>query len=1298
MNDLLPRTELELYTELNDPAIAPERFALLQEHASFLASQRPIDDLLEPVMDPTLLAAAPPTEEEILAALGDIPASDIMGAVRRYRAVFDQVTGFEMANPLYELKLDGTTELLDPHGDDVSRPIVCLASVLNAFYPGLDITQHRIRIYFPAERRAVRDPGVAEKYHIPLPESWHGGKDEDIGAWQRREIFRRLETYCAEHRVYPAGSSTERSKHTPPEVVFADIRLMPAGRLKDVIGSQGLAKWVYLPALFTNLDHKYGSPNARLVQHYVVTPDEMSAITEVLGMGRYLAEDGSKIGDGYGLSFPVDVDVEAVARQAHQLHGRPATEAELELWVQMLEDRHHRGGQIRWAEVTKDAADAFSVRALAKGTTIPIARADLDRVIREFARMLHAAPPEASTVLRERAEPAVGMLWEILHAPIECVVLVQGDQVKVGAPSKRGFSVIAYTYTRDPDDLATYRRGAKPEAYHVRGSSQQIMFLDRSAFPDLVRHMELATRPLIEASYTPHGLAGFVSAELVRKRLTLEKRQDALDDGDEVAESTYEQEEDALLSQAVLTSLISPINRKELIKVLHAQAKAAAKAKAREKARRRGEPMPEDDEPDEPVPQFGPGNLRMPRPIKRQFQQMFSDAYRDHLRTFGIYFHAYVNRTCENRLSTWMHVNGLERRRLIMSTEQEYWVPDQLEWLNGLVPEPRTVEEEYARIEYTEDPAYPISQRRHPFTSDGVAFVPRIVGQILNLDDDGDYLLAISAAVPVRQRREFRDGRGRRRFRYVSEMATVVLLSRYPQVDAPVLLVLPLGTPTPWQARTDEEETLFASLISVFQPTVDGMISLSRGDLIREDRFVLATSPRMIRLLEGKGVKQNIQQAEPIQGVVTLESTLFMVNRKIQLHLTGTLTRNLERFLILRELALERGRRTLAEFGIEDTACRRAAEEYARRALQTQFDIESQLTAIKKNVPINGPQRLALPEDIDVLGFGSHMGADSDIRAAILPSGGESYHDRVRSITGVLEEFDKGSSLERILSTGIIGAGKERNVIVTTILGHPTLGGGSGRQLVASLESISTALGAIIADLNTTVTADRAAGRFPEEADVRAAHAALEWWTAVWQRFHEERTAALEAAGGGTEEQVRAWRGQMKATSRVTKAKLRELGARIPIEALRQAVLDNLVVREQRSVGMIGEANPAENIVAILALCGQRLAEVFPLGAATVHVTAEPGDVTVDVVSRGRDLPGEECSYLDGQTVFVPSLNAYALKTTDGTWPLSIAHEDSPTPPAGARLKVFKITSRGALVVWNQARTARSEAQGVSGS
>jgi hypothetical protein len=193
--------------------------------------------------------------------------------------------------------------------------------------------------------------------------------------------------------------------------------------------------------------------------------------------------------------------------------------------------------------------------------------------------------------------------------------------------------------------------------------------------------LTLATQSLVEMSYTPSGLASLMGDEARRRRMLLDERQDREEGGRMLEALEIELEEDELLGQAVNTDLVAPINRKTLMRVLRGA------------------------EPAEP------GNLRMPLPLLRQFDQMLGDAYIDRLRTFGIYFHGYVNRTCENSLATWLRVNGLIRTTRVSVDEND---------------------REYVEYLPTE------TSDGHPFTGEGVVFVPAFVARQLNLDDDGE--------------------------------------------------------------------------------------------------------------------------------------------------------------------------------------------------------------------------------------------------------------------------------------------------------------------------------------------------------------------------------------------------------------------------------------------------------------------------------------------------------------------------------------------------------------------------------
>jgi hypothetical protein len=283
---------------------------------------------------------------------------------------------------------------------------------------------------------------------------------------------------------------------------------------------------------------------------------------------------------------------------------------------------------------------------------------------------------------------------------------------------------------------------------------------------------------------------------------------------------------------------------------------------------------------------------------------------------------------------------------------------------------------------------------RYPFYDASCCALPQRVTGLMNADDDGD--LTVGIAAPY----ELEDGR----------VVKMVLLWRYPCVDAPIFWALPAGEKTPFDAESPAQRETYRDVLEIFKPYVpDGEPGL------HSDGITLARTERAWRLSD-KGAKGQVTK-ERISGEITPKAAFDFCLRGASLDQAGPLTRDLERF---GELA-RRARKEQVESPAQQEYFEQAKREFLARGGETQVSTEELLSAFKYRTQGGSEEAFQSPPFVpethtmqDPLG---HHG-EENVTRRVLPM---DYHGELQSVERCVEAYasETETSLEGLeLTTG----------------------------------------------------------------------------------------------------------------------------------------------------------------------------------------------------------------------------------------------------------------------------------------
>lgn len=1150
------------------------------------------------------------------------------------------------------------------------------------------LQSHRVRLHlltsFPdldllAEPQFAHDfLTKAAKLGITIPEL--DVLPEEPTQWSRNQSIQSLRDYCLKNDYLPVFSTPER--HTDDRYFgFADVRVMPSKMARLIFSTgtlSGLDKTGYANMLFTpsSVDKSSGLPLWRVVEHLLLEPAQMDAVCRVLGRGGYTEHDGDTIGDGYGFSFPPLYTAQDV-RLLLQPQGITIGEKEAESRARRYNQQVMRDGQIRWA-ATAVKDDVVYPAAQAKGTIIPM---DEDAVRERIADLTD----EDRSLFAE----AITLLETAVDSDMEVVFLVKGDQVKIGADRvpAHGISYLAMTNTLGPN-VKDGPINVTPASFeNVHGSSQQIMFTEFSAYGDLLRHITREIDQQVVAKMTtPRGIR-----QLAGARSTLVyKRGEGEGTGTPVAYAARD------LVEANLTS--------GLIRLDGAGSELEAQ----------GLPVPA-------------GHLEMPRPVMNQVNKLAGEAIARVCRTFGAFFQGQLNHTCESSRAVFLAANGYETPRVwtnpnterpqqwestewqptfelssertlrgersarrCFSAEPEihqhtHWELDLLPDEAGNIPFFRATKSETATIVF-DRPRLPQERRKAPLVfSRGVTFLPKIAANVLNADDDGDMIFGMAAPMPSGVKETFsRTVKGQRpRMLRTEQIILEATIGRYPGVDAPTTMALPLATPCPWWATGKdwkEQQASYQSYLNIFR------FVLPVGADVFQDTIVQMESNRTIRLAD-EGATADITKNK-IDGPIALDPLLNHMDRKWGLNAAGRLTRNQERFLALEQQCYIRAKHKPDEAA----NWHEVASEYRNRARGSAKAIERELKALKYHVPQEAAPRLKLFNRLEAQGFGFETNAE--VRAAVSLD----YHNLIKQVRGALglfgdddERGPSGLTIEDLMdpATKFSGFGKETAVLNAALAGHyqgkQLVAGGAGRRLLETLRGIQTDLWPFVNDLKKQVEelSDEEVAQKERLLD------AIDEWRTEWANFMEEKNESMQFNPSDENEEI--W--TMRAAHRYTGMRryMEYLGSLATRQALLHAILEDWTEAEDKAAEMEdGERSRLPSIAASMALLGRRAGEIFPVHETRKTLPLLEGLVRTlpvyakEIEIRAYDLPGRIGDFVRGHLRYDATKGLFLLHHDSKVWPLHLAERASDTrPPKDATLRFFRIRRRSGIVLWS---------------
>jgi hypothetical protein len=1208
--------------------------------------------------DPAVVAAPTYTPEEREALYLDAQTAHEMHAALAAR-IRDEASTSPLALPMPTYSLTrGVPLVLDEEGnptEDVSdregeylpglsTPRFCLGGLVRAL--GRDVRAVRLVGWVPV---AGVTSQTAEAYGIPVP----GPEDMAeinrhfagvVSDWQRYQVERRILAYCREHDMLPVAAPP-RGGARSNGLAEVTVTLASSDFVREVCSytgpegqDLGREQVHYLQVVFSNGDVQTrrvedpvfeisdtgelvqtgvetrfeAVPDYRFMNYLALTPEEMDPVSELLGVGPFVS-------DGSGFVFSSPITASEMAERALSVEGVDITEGEARRRARAYERRRRLEFQFRATEISPDGEVLFLTKGMLTSMSRASATMAVERFEDEFLAIvaeMEVSPsgsPERKTAsdalaaFVARYQPAWRLLQEVASCPNEVALIVRGDQIKVGAgkatgalrlcdhaePFRFGALAVVGTYLKgtpgDVEDLrgdgadrlqlvetvveglgtervtcvsllsgdhaAVWAGPKKPTQYKVSGNSQVLQFADNRTVRALSDNLDGQVRAVADALTTPQGVASLVSDEEAYRRRDLEARMRAVDAGEDVTPMAESHDELDMLKEALRTRVIRLTSEGETLQI-------------------KGRPVPA-------------GHLRMPAAILSRVDSLVAARVKRLLRSMGLSLYGYHHRTGADSVSLMRALWGLERwssRENVLSDERE------ADYRRAFVQ--RTAPE-------------------YPFLDASTVFTPAVITGLENADDDGDITFAIATHLWVPGPGP---SQGRRSLRYVK----VVLLGRYPMVDAPILWMLPAGVPTPWDAHSADEDAVFAAVIGALRPEVPVFADLHGDDV------VLGESDRITRLSD-KGAKANVNKKKFV-GPVTAETAFDLVRRKWALNSTGALTRRHERLSVVLNATLQALDTGRFDFGQGPVPIHRprweaALEDYLERGASIMELLELQLTGFKYDTAIYQPPSVALGDGFDPFGFVK----GSDVIEAI-PLDYHGVIDAIRVSQAKYHRDGRDTCLAVLTKSPqpFYGMGKEVKILNYVLVGKPNASGigfrgGAVRRVVATLGEVRTEIQPFLRDLKARLdqfAASRGETGYkasPETmAEARVVLQALNMWREYWREVMAYRQTLLDSYQDLTEGLAAAetWVGH---AAEAIRFKMRKTADQVSDEALVLAIYNfwksghDALTEDARPLSreQYEQARArANNAASVMALIEGRMSQVFEAGRVRVEVKA----------------------------------------------------------------------------------------------
>lgn len=1084
-----------------------------------------------------------------------------------------------------------------------SIPRYCLAGLLQPW--GVDARAVRLAGYWPV---AGLDLDTIVKYDLPQPKT-----DEDfqeissrfggeVLPWMQAATKNRVRQYCIENNLYPIAApprSIGRNGVAKFSVLCMDADIVTQICARDN-NKAGRDKVHYLQILFSNGDthnrnvrNKEGNVVARTtvadyreMDYIALTTEEMSYVSELVGCGSFVS-------DGGGFYVSPYVSWTQVQDQVLMNEGTEIDEEEARRRARIRNHRNSLEFQFRATEL-KDK----QIQWLAKGMLRPLTRKALEDGLRRYEQahdeyLADLVSAEDKTDANDRFVgfklaygPAGEIIKQMLVCEVSTMLIIKGDQIKVN-PEKASTGVAHV--------VGTYLKGKSADpvlpSQSLPADTSEEGF--KLVWTKLVCSVLSKDHDVVSAG--PHKPEQYrVAGNSQVGQFATNEVQGPIG---RMINSQVERVAEMLLTPDGIAGLISMEERDRRLKLDDKTAygempvrenmddldlvREALRSNVIQLTTRGVEFVAAGKLPT-------PGEVRMPEVVRTRLDSIVAARLKRILKTFGITYYGYHAFTVENEVSTLRALWGMESR---YAGKTNY----------GL-----TTRDEFA--DYSEE-----LTPRYPFLDHSAVVLPDVITRNISGDDDGDIIFGMAAHVVVGNR-----------------VVKAVMFGRYPMVDIPSFMILPAGTPTPFDARNEDEEANFTTMIEALKLELPEDADLWNG-------IAVPTSPYLKRVT-ADGAKSDIEK-KPLKGPVKLETCLDTVKRKWDLNQTGSLTRHHERLAVVSACAHDAIKAGKFKYIGEEKAVEiwpemwiNAAEYYDEAKRSNAVLLELGLTGFKYDLEMYQRPAIHLGEDYCPFGFQQ----SPDVTAAIPLK----YHAMLESMRTVLIRNHRdlrNVCVERLIANKrkvpVEGYGKEAKILNFVLVGLKHKGkliGGATRKVVYNLNEIKTEINPYLVGLKNTLLEYFPNGKVSDEAKLEAsrASAAFEMWRVFWREVLQNRARMIHA-GGETEEAYAEAQAYVGHAAQVIRYKMQTVAAQMSDGALCLAVYQHL--RRQAEIKSereqtYGQRSTAEeekiynNAASIFALIEGRINAVFPDRRVDIKVSKKTRNV--GAFTKGSDLPG----------------------------------------------------------------------------